>query len=599
MADFVECRRQVRVQDPRPPRLAFQREVERPGRVLAAAPRPEPVTRASNRASHSGSSAFLTRAWWHAVHEHRNSERALLSVGLGDIHAPHRQGLPGPDGAVHFAAPSPSWPGRRARRPCRSPAVRRPALRWVTCRTLTSVLLHDRSIIFCRFLTFGQVTVPHRREDPPPQPRYVLLVGRPVHGVPLQPALRSVRRLRHLTCPSVRLAACLSPHRLTWLASAPFRAQHELRYPAGYHGPRPGGGRTALPAFSRRLSAAGFASRPSFPAWYSAPLTIGLPSARSRWTMTGFPRSAHARYGRIGRPLYPGTSGAHAGRVLSPARRLPHPSGRVLLPRLPSPIRGYAITRHQSRVHVVRPPGLPLARGPRMTRGPLRLSPGLRTHAGRTRARTPGRGQALSTSPELRRRPTSRRPSNLRVHSHRVRPRVALAGARPSALVVRAPRARSRSLWHAGSRSGTCRCGRGPGPGGGGCRWAGTRATRCGDHSRTWAPAPGRTVSSRPPGRVSVQARHQSGSPGGDGSRRAPGAPRGASAQPVRRDGRGGRAAGRSGARGAVAARRAAVMVRLIRAGSATRGGAGPPAAAGRGGRVWRSRGRWRCRRGR
>ena len=25
------------------------------------------------------------------------------------------------------------------------PAVRRPALRWVTCRTLTSVLLHDRS----------------------------------------------------------------------------------------------------------------------------------------------------------------------------------------------------------------------------------------------------------------------------------------------------------------------------------------------------------------------------------------------------------------------------------------------------------------------
>jgi hypothetical protein len=34
--------------------------------------------------------------------------------------------------------------------------VRRPAFRWVTCRTLTSVLLHDRSIIFCRFLTFGQ-----------------------------------------------------------------------------------------------------------------------------------------------------------------------------------------------------------------------------------------------------------------------------------------------------------------------------------------------------------------------------------------------------------------------------------------------------------
>jgi hypothetical protein len=36
------------------------------------------------------------------------------------------------------------------------PAVRRPALRWVTCRTLTSVFDHDRSIIFCRFLAFGQ-----------------------------------------------------------------------------------------------------------------------------------------------------------------------------------------------------------------------------------------------------------------------------------------------------------------------------------------------------------------------------------------------------------------------------------------------------------
>ena len=63
---------------------------------------------------------------------------------------------------------------------------------------------------------------------------------------------------------------------------------------------------------------------------------------------------------------------------------------------------GLPVTRHQSRVHVLRPPGLPLTRGPRMTRGTLRLSPGLRTRAGRTRARTPGQGQAQSTSPEQR-----------------------------------------------------------------------------------------------------------------------------------------------------------------------------------------------------
>ena len=36
------------------------------------------------------------------------------------------------------------------------PAVRRPALRWVTCRTLTSVFDHDRSISSCKFLAFGQ-----------------------------------------------------------------------------------------------------------------------------------------------------------------------------------------------------------------------------------------------------------------------------------------------------------------------------------------------------------------------------------------------------------------------------------------------------------
>ena len=36
------------------------------------------------------------------------------------------------------------------------PSVRRPALRWVTCRTLMSVLLHDRSMSFCRFLAFAR-----------------------------------------------------------------------------------------------------------------------------------------------------------------------------------------------------------------------------------------------------------------------------------------------------------------------------------------------------------------------------------------------------------------------------------------------------------
>ena len=37
-----------------------------------------------------------------------------------------------------------------------TPAVRRPALRWVTCRTLTRVFDQDLSIIFWRFLAFAR-----------------------------------------------------------------------------------------------------------------------------------------------------------------------------------------------------------------------------------------------------------------------------------------------------------------------------------------------------------------------------------------------------------------------------------------------------------
>jgi hypothetical protein len=86
---------------------------------------------------------------------------------------------------------------------------------------------------------------------------------------------------------------------------------------------------------------------------------------------------------------------------------------------------------------------------PRMTRETLRLSPGLRTRAGRTRARTPGRGQALSTSPGLRRRLDPCRPSDLRAHSYRVRPHVAsCAFSLPSVLLSR--RLPGRLRWRRG-----------------------------------------------------------------------------------------------------------------------------------------------------
>jgi hypothetical protein len=124
-----------------------------------------------------------------------------------------------------------------------------------------------------------------------------------------------------------------------------------------------------LALVSRCLSAAGlgFSGHPS-PARDSAPLAIGLP-AQTALDRDGIPRSA-ARHGRNGRPLYPGTCGAHADREMIPGpppAALPrhgsyHPGTAVPHPELP-------VTRHQSRVHVLRPPGLPLTRGPRMTQG--------------------------------------------------------------------------------------------------------------------------------------------------------------------------------------------------------------------------------------
>ena len=74
------------------------------------------------------------------------------------------------------------------------------------------------------------------------------------------------------------------------------------------------------------------------------------------------------------------------------------------------------------------------------------------------------------------------------------------------------------------------------------------------------------TLSSQPSGRVSVQVRHQDGSPCAAGDAQVSGVPRGANAQPDRDC-------------PASSASWSAVLVRLIRAGSATRGGAGPPTA--------------------
>ena len=98
------------------------------------------------------------------------------------------------------------------------------------------------------------------------------------------------------------------------------------------------------------------------------------------WTPTGFPRSAHARCDRGGRPLYPEASGVPttSGSSLVAACRLHQRPGPT--PGCSSRLPGLCVTRHQQGFTCVRPSGLPLARLlPRTERGSLGLSLELRT----------------------------------------------------------------------------------------------------------------------------------------------------------------------------------------------------------------------------
>jgi len=67
-----------------------------------------------------------------------------------------------------------------------TPAVRRPALRSVTRRTLRSVFARERSINFWKAPDLCEVPRLRRREDPLPQPPYVILDPPPVDGVPVK-----------------------------------------------------------------------------------------------------------------------------------------------------------------------------------------------------------------------------------------------------------------------------------------------------------------------------------------------------------------------------------------------------------------------------
>jgi hypothetical protein len=150
-------------------------------------------------------------------------------------------------------------------------------------------------------------------------------------------------------------------------------------------------------------------------------LTVGLPgTVAGVWTPSGFPRSAHTRCDRGGRPLYPGTAVLSqpdfpvrlAPAALSAARPVPHWC---------NPSAGLVLTRHHQGFTCVHPSGLPLTCSPRMEQRPLGFPPDASNPTVTGDARQE-QGQATSTGLELH--PRHRRTS-FDALTCNVRPRVA------------------------------------------------------------------------------------------------------------------------------------------------------------------------------
>jgi hypothetical protein len=197
-----------------------------------------------------------------------------------------------------------------------TPAVRRPALRSVTRRTLTSVFARERSINFCRLRTrarspaFDAVKIRCRSRRP--------LASTARQSMACQSKLASsgpfptptvvvaASNLSSGSGASVIFLLTGSPDRVSTLSRPGMRPE----YPAGYP-PRSTGGADHSSRFPVAFRLPALASRSS-----DARRGVG-PSLRSAYrtrerarTPTGLPRSARMSCDRGGCPLYPEDGGA-------------------------------------------------------------------------------------------------------------------------------------------------------------------------------------------------------------------------------------------------------------------------------------------------
>ena len=234
---------------------------------------------------------------------------------------------PGRPGLGEVSATRPSTPG-----------VWRPVLRWVTRRTLTSVLARLRNMSFCRLRTCLKSAACAALKIRCRSRRTCASCWQPLDGIPVGQVLRSVHhaqctqidhhggrvaRRGALTPPDPRssVAWAWTRQRATRLTSAPLRAQ-TLR-----SGMRP--------VIRARPCWEGSVTRPRFPAafrlppfasWPSCPIPdLRSPCGRPtggwsvpRRTWTGFPCSALVRCDRCRAPPIPRGRGAHMAGIETP-----------------------------------------------------------------------------------------------------------------------------------------------------------------------------------------------------------------------------------------------------------------------------------------
>ena len=157
---------------------------------------------------------------------------------------------------------------------------------------------------------------PRRRNQPAPELTPPLNRGHALHPGPYPPDLSRWNSYGALTTDFSR-----APSRLACRTRTVWQYRH-------------------VPSLSGLLALTG-ASRLRLPSAPAGPLrrpgggVLSPPHGHEAPRGARFPRSAHTRYGRSGRPLCPGTCGALTSRGLFPARRLPPFLGTGPIPPAP------------------------------------------------------------------------------------------------------------------------------------------------------------------------------------------------------------------------------------------------------------------------